>query len=79
MANYRIVARNGRTVSTFYYAQMKLFGLFWVDLPWVSTGGYGEWHHGGENPSVHLHLVENYIGMYRDNFGNHNKVIKEFD
>ena len=79
MSKYRIVARRGRTVSTFYHAQRRWFGLFWVDLPWVSTSGYGEWPKGGENPSVNLQLVENYIGMYRDGFGDHNKVIKEYE
>ena len=79
MSKYRIVARRGRTISTFYYAQKKWFGLFWVDLPWISTGGYGDWPQGGETPSTQLHLVENYIGMYRDCHDHHNKVIKEFD
>ena len=79
MSKYRIVARRGRTVSTFYHAQRKWFGLFWVDLPWVSSSGYGKWEKGGENPSVNLQLVENYIEMYRDDFSDKNKVIKEFD
>ena len=79
MSKYRIVARRGRTVSTFYHAQKKWFGLFWVDLPWVSSSGYGKWEKGGENPSVNLQLVENYIEMYRDDFSDKNKVIKEFD
>ena len=73
------MARRGRTVSTFYYAQKKWFGLFWVDLPWVSASGYGKWEKGGENPSSNLQLVENYIGMYRDDFGDKNKVIKEYE
>jgi hypothetical protein len=78
MSRYRIVARRGRTVSVFYYAQVKLLGLFWVDLPWCSTGGYGDWQEGGESPSTQVHLVENYIEMYRDGFGDKTKVVKEF-
>lgn len=78
MSKYRIVNRPGRTGSM-YFAQKKWFGLFWVDLPWVSTGGYGEWQQGGESPSKQLHLVENYIGMYRDGFGDGDRVIKEFE
>ena len=73
------MARNGRTVSKFYYAQRKWFGLFWVDLPWVSSSGYGKWENGSENPSINLQLVENYIEMHRDDFGDKNKVIKEYD
>ena len=79
MSKYRIVARRGRTVSTFYYAQKKWFGFLWMDLPWVSIGGYGNWPQGGETPSTQLHLVENYIGMYRNGFGDGSKVIKEYD
>lgn len=79
MSKFRIVARRGRTVSTFYYAQKKWFRLFWVDLPWLSVSGYGEWRNGGENPSINCDLVENYITMYRDGFGDRTKVIKEFD
>ena len=79
MSKYRIVARRGRTVSTFYHAQRKWFGLFWLDLPWVSSSGYGKWEKGGENPSVNLQVVENYIEMYRDDFGDKNKVIKEYE
>ncbi len=79
MAKYRIVARRGRFVDPIYFAQKKWFGRFWVDLPWVSMGGYGEWPQGGETPSRQLHLVENYIGMYRDGFRDCNKVVKEFD
>ena len=73
------MAKRGRTVSTFYHAQKKWFGLFWVDLPWVSSSGYGKWEKGGENPSINLQLVENYIEMYRDDFGDKNKVIKEYE
>jgi len=79
MSKYRIVSRHSRTLSKFYYAQRKWFGCLWVDLPWVSTGGYGQWPQGGENPSMQLHLVENYIGMYREGFDCRSKVIKEFD
>ena len=79
MAKYRIVARRGRTVSLFYYAQKKWFGMFWVDLPWVSMGGYGMWPQGGETPSTQLHLVENYIEMYRDGFDAKDKVVREYD
>lgn len=79
MSRYRIVAKRGRTVSTFYHAQKKWFGCFWVDLPWVSSSGYGEWRNGGENPSINFQLVENYIEMYRDDLDRTTKVIKEYD
>ena len=78
MSKFRIIQRPNR-LGTMYFAQVKLLGFFWVDLPWVSTGGYGEWSQGGESPSTQIHLVENYIEMYRDGFGDKNKVIKEFD
>ena len=74
MVKYRIVARDGR-----YFAQRKYLRLFWLDLPWVSLGGYGQWEAGGENPSRQLHLVENYVGMYRDGFDRKTKVVREYD
>lgn len=78
MSKYRIVHRSGR-IKAMYFAQKKWLGLVWGDLPWLSTGGYGKWPEGGENPSTQLHLVENYIEMYRDGFGEGDRVIKEFD
>jgi hypothetical protein len=79
MSRYRIVARNGRTVSKFYYAQRKWFGLFWLDLRYASSSGYGKWPNGSENPSININLVENFIEMYRDDLDRTTKVIKEFD
>ena len=61
-----------------YFAQRKL-GWFWVDLPWCSVGGYGNWPNGGETPSRNLQLVESYIEMCREGFNSRTKVIKEFD
>lgn len=78
MSKYRIIQRSSR-LGPIYFAQVKLLGFFWVDLPWCSTGGYGEWLQGGESPSRQLHLVENYIAMYRDGFGAKDKVVKEFN
>jgi hypothetical protein len=78
MAKYRIVARRGRFVDEMYFAQMGLFG-FWVDLPFCSTGGYGNWPEGGETPSRQLHLVENYIGMCREGHNKREKVVREYD
>jgi len=78
MSKYRIIERPS-CLGTRYFAQKKLLGLFWVDLPWISTGGYGEWPQGGESPSRQLNLVENYIEMHRGGFGGRSKVIKEFD
>lgn len=78
MSKYRIIQRPSR-LGAMYVAQVKLLGFFWVDLPWCSTGGYDKWPQGGESPSTQLHLVENYIFMYKDGFGAKNKVVKEFD
>lgn len=74
MSKYRIVQREGR-----YYAQRRLLGGFWVDLPSASCGGFGDWPNGGESPSVNVQLVENYIGMYRARFGGRVKVVREYD
>lgn len=79
MAKYRIVARNDRTISTFYYAQRKWFGCLWLDLPYSSSTGYGKWPNGTENPSINIGLVESYIEMYRNDLDRTTKVIKEFD
>lgn len=84
MSKFRIIQRpscqGGLRLGDLYVAQVKLLGFFWVDLPWASTGGYGDWQQGGESPSRQLHLVENYIGMYRDGFGERRtKVVREYD
>ena len=73
MAKYRIVARNGKL-----FAQKKHLYFLWLDLPWVSLSGYGQWPAGGENPSRQLPMVENYIEIYRDSV-NKTKIVKEFD
>jgi hypothetical protein len=73
MAKYRIVARDGKC-----FAQRKYLGFLWLDLPWVSLSGYGQWPAGGENPSRQLPLVENYVEMYRDGVSK-TKVVREYD
>ena len=73
MAKYRIVARDGKL-----FAQRKYLHFLWLDLPWVSLSGYGQWPAGGENPSRQLPMVENYIEIYRDSV-HKTKVVKEFD
>ena len=78
MSKFRIIKRPSR-LGTLYFAQTKLLGFFWVDMPWCSMGGYGEWPSGGESPSKQLHLVENYISMYKDGFGERTKVVREYD
>ena len=78
MTNYRIISKTQYGLTT-YYAQKKLLGLFWINLPCVSISGVGKWENGGENPSCTLKLVENYIEMYISGYFSENKkVIKTY-
>ena len=77
---YRIISKTQYGLMTTYYAQWKLFGLFWINLPYTSVGGIGKWEDGGENPSTIQKLVENYIEMHiNGHFSETHKVIKTYE
>lgn len=76
---YRIISKTQYGLTT-YYAQRKLFGLFWINLPFTSVTGNVKWKDGSENPSSIQKLVENYIEMYINGyFSETHKVIKSYE
>jgi hypothetical protein len=81
VTKYRIVKRGKRFFNVQkYYAQKKLFNLFWVDLNPHSVSGFDRWQSGGETPSYCQELVENYIEMLKENcFTTKQSVVKTYD
>ena len=76
---YRIISKTQYGLTT-YYAQRKLFGLFWINLPFTSVSGIGKWEGGGENPSSVQKLVENYVEMLiSGHLSEKQKVIKIYE
>lgn len=75
MSRFRIVRREDPvTRIEDFVAQKKWFGLFWVDLPFISYSSLEDYPSGAENPSRTLDLVKNYVELTM-----RHKVVVEYD
>jgi hypothetical protein len=73
MTKYRIVQR-----GDYYFAQKKIFNLFWIDCRWLDASVYGELSFEFSNDSGY-NTVDNYIkGRIAKDNSKKVKVIKEY-
>jgi hypothetical protein len=77
MTKYRIVYRAGERYC--YFAQKKVWNLFWKDLSMHSCSGGEGYPRGAETPSYSQELVEKYIEHIAMKQNVKDVVVKTYD